>query len=180
MKTLSDISLIQQYLSTEKEKYITELINRYSTLVFGVCMKYLKHEEDSKDLSIQVFQKVINKIKEHEIEYFKSWLYRLTVNECLMFLRKKGATTIPLDQVPIMENTPNEHLTNEDKEIQLTILEKCLEKLKVEQKQSVELFYLKELSYQQVVEQTGFDLKKVKSYIQNGKRNLKNCMEASE
>jgi len=179
IKSLSDISLINNYLSSSKEKYINELVSRYSTLVFGTCMKYLKDQEDSKDLSIEVFEKVIQKIKEHKIQHFKSWLYRLTVNECLMKLRKKGDKFIPLETT-VMENIADQHPTNDNKEMQLVILEKCLESLKSEQKETVSLFYLKEMSYQQVVEKTKFDLKKVKSYIQNGKRNLKKCMDSNE
>ena len=179
VKSLSDTALIDHYISSLEEKYVAELISRYSTLVFGTCMKYLKHQEDSKDLSIEVFEKVIQKIKTHPIEHFKSWLYRLTVNECLMKLRKKEEKIIPLDAI-VMENRGDMHLTDEDKEIKLVLLEKCLETLKEEQRETISLFYLKEMSYQQVAEKTQYALKKVKSYIQNGKRNLKICMDKNE
>ena len=48
-----------------------------------------------------------------------------------------------------------------------------MELLNPEQKQTVELFYLQEKSYKEIVDQTGFSMNDVKSYIQNGKRNLK-------
>jgi RNA polymerase sigma-70 factor (ECF subfamily) len=59
-------------------------------------------------------------------------------------------------------------------------LEKCIETLGDEQKQCVKLFYLQEKCYKEITESTGFDMNKVKSYIQNGKRNLKICMEKNE
>jgi len=140
-------------------------------------MKYLKHQEDSKDLSIEIFTKVIDKVQEHEVKHFKAWLYRLTVNECLMQLRKKDKKSLSLDDISV-ESLEFEHPTYEEStEQRLVLLEKCLEKLKSAQQETVRLFYLNELSYQQIAERTKYDLKKVKSYIQNGKRNLKKCME---
>jgi len=140
-------------------------------------MKYLKHQEDSKDLSVEIFTKVIHKLDQHDVQHFKAWLYRLTVNECLMQLRKKDKKDVSLDTIS-MEISDTEHPTYEDTaEQRLVLLEKCLKELKPTQQETVRLFYLKELSYQQVAVRTKYDLKKVKSYIQNGKRNLKKCME---
>lgn len=62
-------------------------------------------------------------------------------------------------------------------ELRFDALEIALKELKADQKTCVELFYLKHMSYGDIVDVTGYDLKKVKSYIQNGKRNLKLKLE---
>ena len=56
-------------------------------------------------------------------------------------------------------------------------LKECIEQLKAEQKQCIEMFYYQKQCYQEIAEQLGMNEKKVKSYLQNGKRNLKICLE---
>lgn len=147
-------------------------------LVYGVCLNYFKEEEASKDAVMQIFEELIIKLKVHEVQNFKSWLHVLTRNHCLMALRKSAKhTTVSLEDA-FVENGDFVHLDIEDtKEKQLTIMEKCMETLPEEQKISVDLFYLQEKCYKEVAEITGYEMLKVKSYIQNGKRNLKICIE---
>lgn len=144
-------------------------------LVYGLSLKYLKEREESQDAVMQVFEKLIEAVKKHDIQNFKSWLYVLAKNHCLMVLRsKKGINS---DSV-IMESSIQLHPIEEDNlEDDLTKLEDCIRQLQDEQKQCVELFFLKKKPYLTIAEITGSDIKKVKSYIQNGKRNLKICME---
>lgn len=161
------------------------LFKRYSHLVFGVCMKYLKNEAMAEDMSMQVFEKLITSLKEHEIQNFRPWLHMVTRNECLMHLRKqKGQQVTELEPSrtenddEVMEFAAEEHLDDvEWKEMQLDVLEEGIKSLNEEQRLCIELFYLQKKSYQEVADLTGYDLKKVKSYIQNGKRNLRIFME---
>ena len=147
-------------------------------LVYGVCLNYLKDEEASKDAVMQIFEELILKLKIHEIQNFKSWLHVLTRNHCLMALRKLSKNnTVSLDDA-FVENTNFVHLDIDDtKETKLGVMEKCMETLPEEQRISVDLFYLQEKCYKEVAEITGYEMLKVKSYIQNGKRNLKICIE---
>ncbi len=147
-------------------------------LVYGLCLKYFKEREASQDAVMHIFEKLVVSVKQHEINNFKSWLYVLAKNHCLMTLRSlKGKKNEMLDP-EIMESALQLHPTEEeDLEDDLTILENCIGHLKNEQIRCVELFFLKKIPYSTIVEKTGFELKKVKSYIQNGKRNLKICME---
>lgn len=170
--------LIVQYKRTGDLEVLGALYNRYMTLVFGVCMNYFKEEEPSKDAVMQIFEELVIKLKLHEVQNFKSWLHVLTRNHCLMALRKASKTnTVSIDDT-VVENTDFVHLDIDDaKESQLVVMEKCMETLPEEQRISVDLFYLQEKCYKQVAELTGYDMLKVKSYIQNGKRNLKNCIE---
>jgi RNA polymerase sigma factor (sigma-70 family) len=184
LNKLSDKELIDQYKQTSDNNCVGVLFQRYTHLIFGVCMKYLKNEDDSEDASMQIFEKLLNDLKKHEIVTFKAWLHMVCKNFCLMHLRS-GASRLKKDREIhyefsiLMENTDDLHLPNENpKELKLTYMEDCIKGLNTEQRLCVELFYLKEKSYNEVAELTNFTMNNVKSYIQNGKRNLKICIES--
>jgi RNA polymerase sigma factor (sigma-70 family) len=171
-----DNRLLQHYRSSGELSVLAELYQGYMPLVYGVCLKYLKDEEQSKDAVMQIFEELINKVVRHNIKQFRSWLYVLSRNYCLMQLRSaKKMQVESLDEV--MENQFVLHPDNEDKEEDMKSLERCMEKLPIAQKQSVNLFYLNNKCYKEIADTTGYTLNEVKSYIQNGKRNLKICLE---
>lgn len=178
IKEQDDIALIADYKNSGNLEVLGTLYNRYMHLVFGVCLNYLKDEEQSKDAVMQIFEELVVKLRIHEVQNFKSWLHVLTRNHCLMALRKTSKNnTVSIDDT-FVENTEFVHLDVDDtKEQKLTVMEKCMETLPEEQRKSVDLFYLQEKCYKEVADLTGYDLLKVKSYIQNGKRNLKICIE---
>ena len=173
-----DADLIKSYKSSGDLGVLGQLYNKYMHLVFGVCVNYLKDEEQSKDAVMQIFEELVVKLRVHEVQNFKSWLHVLTRNHCLMALRKNSKNeTVSLEDT-FVENTDFVHLDIDDaKESKLSVMEKCMDKLPEEQKVTVDLFYLQEKCYKEVAEITGYDMLKVKSYIQNGKRNLKICIE---
>nr|WP_199076845.1 sigma-70 family RNA polymerase sigma factor [Pedobacter sp. ASV19] len=174
----NDTELISQYKSSGDLEVLGALYNRYMHLVFGVCLNYLKDEDQSKDAVMQIFEELVVKLRIHEVQNFKSWLHVLARNYCLMAIRKSSKNnTVSLEET-FVENSEFVHLDIDDtKEQQLTVMEKCMETLPDEQRISVDLFYLQEKCYKEVAEITGYEMLKVKSYIQNGKRNLKICME---
>ncbi len=173
-----DSDLLLQYRSSGDVQILGELFSRYTSLIYGVCLKYLKDRDDSKDAVMQVFEKLVVTLREHEIENFKSWLYVTSRNHCLMQIRaKKGKMTEEIS-TNLMESDLILHLEEETElESNLSKLEKCIEQLTNEQKHCVQLFYIDQKCYKDITVQTGFNLNKVKSFIQNGKRNLKICME---
>ncbi|MBG6235143.1 RNA polymerase sigma-70 factor (ECF subfamily) [Pedobacter sp. CAN_A7] len=173
-----DSWLLAQYKASGDLEYLGELYNRYMHLVYGVCLNYFKDEEQSKDAVMQIFEELVIKLQKHEVQNFKSWLHVLARNHCLMAIRKSSRNpTVSLEDT-FVENGNFVHLDLDDaKEQQLSVMEKCMEALPEEQRKSVDLFYLQEKCYKEIAELTGYDLIKVKSYIQNGKRNLKNCIE---
>ena len=174
----SDFMLITEYRKTGSLEVLGELYSRYMHLVYGVCLKYLKDEEKSKDAVMQIFEQLISKLKVHEVSNFKSWLYTLARNHCLMDLRSSAKHEFVHMEENFMEKDAFTHLDMDDtRENKLTVMERCMEKLPLEQRDTVSLFYLEQKCYKEVAEITGYDLNKVKSYIQNGKRNLKICIE---
>lgn len=179
--SLSDLELIVKFRSTDDLSLVSELFGRYTTMMYGVCLKYLRDRDDSRDAVMQVFERLPHALKTHEIANFKSWLYVTTRNHCLMQIRaKKGKRTEEIDS-QVVESDFLVHLEGEsDLENDLTRLERCIQQLAGEQQTCVRMFFLEEKCYKDVADLTGFDLNKVKSYIQNGKRNLKICMEKNE
>jgi len=178
---LTDSELLNHYKKDGELSYLGELYTRYQSLVYGVCLKYLKDRDESKDAVMQLFEKLIQTLRTHEVDNFKSWLYVTTRNHCLMQIRsRKGKFTHEFSS-EIMENQLLLHLEDETElEGNLTKLEKCIETLINEQKQCIQLFFLQEKCYREIAQFTGFDLNQVKSFIQNGKRNLKICMERND
>lgn len=184
LNDLDDLELVAQYKQTNDSTFVGVLFQRYTHLIFGVCVKYLKDGDDAQDASMQIFEKLLVDLNKHDIHQFKAWLHMVCKNYCLMQLRS-GATRLKHDKemhkdfAVLMESDHQLHLTVQNtKEIQLTHMEDCMKGLNVEQKLCIELFFLHEKSYQEVTETTNFTMNNVKSYIQNGKRNLKNCIES--
>ncbi|MEQ9402666.1 MAG: sigma-70 family RNA polymerase sigma factor [Cyclobacteriaceae bacterium] len=173
----SEEEILQEYRKTGDSELLGRLFNDYMHLVYGLCLKYLKSRDDSQDAVMSIYEKVSQTLLTNEVTHFKSWLYMVSKNYCLMELRKSN----PEKNADVfMETTAIVHLNDEQDLMgtKLDALDECIEKLKKEQKECVKLFFLDRKSYQQVNEITGIELKKVKSNIQNGKRNLKICLEA--
>ena len=175
-KDTDDNELLNSYYESGNLADLGKLYEKQVPLVYGVCLKYLKDEDAAKDAVMGIFEELIVKVKKQEIKQFRNWLYVLSKNYCLMQIRSgKKVEVINLDDV--MEFTPFLNPEDNNREAALQALEHCIDKLPATQKQSVGLFYLKEKCYKEITELTGFTLNEVKSYIQNGKRNLKICLE---
>src|SRR5690606_14200699 len=171
---------LQKYYLEGESSYLGQLLERYTLLLFGVCMKYLKNEDAAKDAVQQVFLKVISELQKYKVEYFKSWIYMIAKNHCLMQLRAKGKHTVEIQDNLLASDTDAQLAKTKivEKEYTLTKMESALKQLNVEQRQCIEAFYLQKKTYMQIAEQLGFSIKQVKSHIQNGKRNLKILMES--
>jgi len=181
---LSDLELLQLYKLNGDAVIFGLLYKRHATMALGVANKYLQPEDDAKDAVMQVFEQLLQNINYHKIDNFKSWLYSVVKNFCLMKLRKEKNLTIVREEEGknIFSVVEKEQLLHQDevklKENNLTNLEMAIETLNEEQKKCIELFYLQQKSYAEVVEITGYTLNNVKSFIQNGKRNLKLKMQS--
>lgn len=176
---ITDQELLEQFYADHNNEWLGILLQRYTLLLLGVSMKYLKNEEEAKDSVQQIFLKVIQELQKYKVEYFKSWLYMVAKNHCLMKLREKqGKQTAEINDKlaakPEEETDRNAMLQNDHT---LELMELSLKELNPEQQQCVTLFYLHKKSYQEVSDETGYNMLQVKSYIQNGKRNLKLLIE---
>jgi RNA polymerase sigma-70 factor (ECF subfamily) len=170
---MTDQELLDRYYSDGNTKWMGLLLSRYTLLLLGVSMKYLKDEEEAKDAVQVVFLKALTEIPKYQVTYFKSWLYMIARNHCLMQLRKKGLVKSLEDGHHELKDETAERWILEDREKLLERMDDAVNQLNPEQKTCVTCFYLQKQSYQEIAEATGFTVLQVKSHIQNGKRNLK-------
>ncbi len=175
----TDKELLVAFKASGDINLLSTLYQRYMDLVFGVCLKYFKDTERCKDAVMDIFDELNTKLRVYEVDNFKGWLHVLARNYCLMQLRSPRNIKTTEFNPMLMYSEQNTHLKVEalEKEENFKKLEQCIETLPDEQKQSVMLFYLKNKCYNEIAAITGFDWNKVRSYIQNGKRNLKICMD---
>jgi len=177
-KHTEDQQLLRYFYNDKNNEWLGILLQRYTLLLLGVCMKYLKNEEEAKDCVQQVFLKAITELHKYKVDYFKSWIYMVAKNHCLMKLRDKGKIPVEINEQLLA--TPDEAADikkHEYNELLLSNMEMALSQLNKEQQQCVTLFYLEKKSYHQITGATGYSLLQVKSFIQNGKRNLKIMLE---
>jgi RNA polymerase sigma factor (sigma-70 family) len=177
-KHISDQELLERFYTDQDNQWLGILLERYTLLLLGVCMKYLKNEELARDSVQQIFLKAITELQKYRVEYFKSWIYMVAKNHCLMQLRdKQGKTTVEIKESIAAETdeTDKENLLLNEKTYEF--LNESLKELNPDQQLCVTLFYIEKKSYQQISEQTGYTMMQVKSHIQNGKRNMKLLIE---
>ena len=173
----SDDELLQQFAETADQEIFGQLYARYIPLIYGLCLKYLQQIEDAEDAVMNIYEDLSRKIHRYQIDTFKTWIYGTAKNYCLQILRKKSKNFFEEIDITVMESDEFEHLidTDDDKEKE-DALNYCLEKLPEEQRQCIVLFFFENYSYADIVEKKGYELNKVKSFIQNGKRNLRICV----
>lgn len=194
-KTGSDEELLARYREEGDIRILGQLYERYMHLVFGVCLRYLEEREWAKDEVMNIFERLVTAVsQQQEIVNFRTWLYVVTKNHCLMLLRSRKIETAHAeaminDPVFFMENSSEMHPMDNSQEADsddlngedgMKRLEECVERLKAEQRNCIRLFFYEGCSYRQISERLGMDENKVKSYIQNGKRNLRICIESLE
>lgn len=176
-KHINDQALLELYYKNGDTFILGELLQRYTLLLYGVCMKYLKDDEAAKDSVQQVFLKAISELKKYKVQYLKSWLYMIARNHCLMQLRDKNISIeIETIEYKLIDEGNDRIKELHQTEIKYQQLEEAMNTLSADQRKCIELFYLKKQSYQSIAQITGYSLLQVKSYIQNGKRNLKNLI----
>lgn len=176
---LTEQQLISRYRDNEDTNALGTLYSGYMELVFGLCMKYYKNTPDSKDAVMGIYELIAKKLKTHKVDNFKSWLYVVSRNYCLEKLRKAKQDLTKEKELTRMQSTEYFHPDEvNENEIKYDRLQQCLEKLPNLQRKMIDLFYYQKKSYLEIVEQEQLEWKMVRSNIQNGRRNLKICIEA--
>ena len=170
---ISEQELLRRYYQEGNKEWLGILLQRYTLLLLGVCMKYLKNEEAARDAVQQIFLKAITELEKYEVEFIKSWLYMIAKNHCLMQFRDKYRQVVELSEQMAETEDSDEKLSIKEKDQLHDRMHESIKNLNPEQQQCVTLFYLEKKSYQQVAEETGYSILQVKSSIQNGKRNLR-------
>lgn len=183
--TLPDKTLIANFRKGGDKDALGTLFLRYMELVYGVCLKYLRQAESAQDAVMDIYEHVNRKLPEHEVENFSAWLYMVSKNHCLQLLRKKNnLLTVSLDD-PIMQNGREMHLEDDGFELDMSEdvmdqLQHCLAQLPEKQKICIQMFYFEKRSYADICEATQLSMDHVRSNIQNGRRNLKKCIQTKQ
>ncbi|TAD94073.1 MAG: sigma-70 family RNA polymerase sigma factor [Bacteroidetes bacterium] len=178
INTLSDQQLVALYRESGEQNHLAVLYGRYAGLLYGVCYKYLKSNDLAQDACADVYEQLVTKLRKYAVENFSAWLHTLARNHCLQQLRQQKQSPVVEMQDHFVQLEDNWHLdTVMEKEEHLNQLQQCLEGLNADQRNAVELFYLQQKSYSEIEKQTGMGWNMVRSHIQNGRRNLKQCME---
>lgn len=175
---ISDDELLVKYKASNNLDFITALFFRYANLMTGICLKYLKDESAAQDAVLNIYEDLLNKAKNYNISNFKSWIYSVTKNYCVTFLTKNKHTIVDTESIENIWDDFSGLDKHLEKEIVINQLENCLGQLSKDQFIGIKLFYFENKCYNEIAENTGFEWGKIRSLIQNGKRNLKNCMQA--
>ena len=182
-KEFSDEEILEKFKVSDDMEWLGRLYKRYMQLVYGVCLKYFKDRERASDGVMDIFEKLVQELPRNDVKNFKSWLYVVTKNYCLMTIRHDKSVQNKVDifrneQLTFMENQLDWHpFENNGNDIPETALLKCIENLKEHQKRCVEMFYMEKRCYNEISGELHIEIKKVKSHIQNGKRMLKICID---
>lgn len=176
---LTDEQLVSKYMDSGNDDYLTELYRRYIDMIYGVCLKYYKNTTEAKDASADIYLLLLKRAKGKEINNWKPWLYTVVKNHCLEQLRSRSSKVSKQLDANIVYSEEVFHPYSESKEGELNQLSQCIETLPEDQRKCIEMFYLEKKSYQQLSEILSLSWSSVRSKIQNGRRNLKNCMNRS-
>jgi RNA polymerase sigma-70 factor (ECF subfamily) len=180
-KDLTDAELVQRFQKGGDMAYLGQLYERYTELVYGVCLKYLKSETEAEDAYMNIFEKLATRMQRYEIQQFKPWLHTLVRNHCIEILRKRNKNLTVSYDSDLMHSEPFIHpLIEEAENGKMKALDACLEQLVGAQKSCVQLFYFQGKTYKEIADLKNLALGKIRSYIQNGRRNLKICIEKTE
>ncbi len=174
-----EVQLINKYKETGDQQFLAQLYEPYLSLVYGLCLKYFKNSHDAEDASMDVYLGIAEKLKRHNVKNFKSWLYVVTKNHCLDKLRSRGSKFPKEKEAQLMYSGEVFHPDNDEDNSRIKELERCMETLSDDQRNCVNMFYFQKKSYLEITESTQYTWGQVRSFIQNGRRNLKNCMQNS-
>lgn len=178
---MADDDLVRQYRSSGNLSVLGDLYSRYMEMVYGVCLNYLKDPDEAQDAVMAIFEELIGKLQQHDVSHFKSWLYTLAKNHCLMKLRSQRRMPTTSFGDDFMQSAEDGHLKDMlSREAHFQQLEECMDLLADGQRTAIESFYLQGKCYNEICAETGLEWKQVRSAIQNGRRNLKICMETQQ
>lgn len=175
----SDEELLRRFRQSGNSEYFGQLYNRYIPLIYGLCLKYLQNTELAQDAVMDIFENLLPRISEYEIREFRTWIYSVAKNHAYHALTA-AKQRVSLEIIPEIAESDDIISLLEEKEKseeQGKALNECMAKLPEEQRKAIQMFFLEDMSYADIVDKTGYELKTIKSQIQNGKRNLKICLE---
>ena len=187
-KLLSEQDFIKE-LQIGNQIAFGQLLDAYKQKVFGTCISFIPNKEDAEDVSQEVFIAVFKSIHQFkENSKLSTWIYKITTNKCLEFIRKKNAkkrfyfmqtilgNEIPLDKTSYFTevNHPGILLENQEKS---ELIFKAIHTLPETQRIIFTLAKIDGKSYQEIAEITGKTLSSVESILFRAKKGLQEKLE---
>ena len=176
----ADAALLARFRASGRDEDLLPLYERYAGFIYAIALRYLGTPERGADAGAELWEVLRAKLREHEVGNFKSWLHTLVRNHCLMQLRKEKRSPVQKASSDLMQTDALQHLNQEanDEAVDTRPLHHCLKQLGEEQRRCIHLFYLREgHTYKSVAEELGLSVGRVRSHLQNGRRNLKICLD---
>jgi RNA polymerase sigma-70 factor (ECF subfamily) len=178
LSDMTDDELVSRYKSTSDQKWLAMLFSRYLHLIYGICLRYTPDTQEAEDFTHGIYERLVDKVKSQDIKRFRNWLYMLSKNYCLEQIRKfTGKANIEFESHLVQFDQSVHPIEENENEKRFIQLEKCIDKLNIHQKNSIRLFYYKNKSYAEISGIMNQDIGMIRSHLQNGRRNLKNCMD---
>ena len=185
-KAKQDIILVEQALQGDQKAYAL-LLKKYRDTIYYMLLKMVKNKNDAEDLTIEAFGKAFRNLSQYAPEYaFSTWLFRIASNNCIDFLRKKRAITIPIDTtsennegysgivIQATDLNPEEHMIKNQKAEELM---EIVQQLKPRYRQLIELRYFKEFSYDEIAQHMQLPLGTVKAQLFRARELLTNIVK---
>jgi RNA polymerase sigma-70 factor (ECF subfamily) len=176
-KVLSSEELLQKYKETKNLEVLTELYQPYMPLIYGTALKYLRNQEAAEDVVMDLYEKISKKILTSDIQAFNAWIYMVAKNHCLEILRKRKRISDKENEAFVVYSSQVYHPDSDISETTLGVLRHCIDGLDALQKACIEMFYYQKKSYVEIAKDLKLDYNQVRSRIQNGRRNLKICID---
>ena len=179
-ESFDEAAQLARFRETGAAADLLPLYQAYLPFIFGLALRYLGTAERAEDAGAEVWSVLLDKLPKHEVINFKSWLHTTVRNHCLMQLRREKRDPLANTSAAVMQSGELLHLVEEPTEqgADTRPLHHCIKQLKEEQRRCIHLFYLQDgETYQSIAEQLSLSIGQVRSHLQNGRRNLKNCLE---
>jgi RNA polymerase sigma factor (sigma-70 family) len=155
-----------------------ELYDLYSSKMYGVCYRYVKHSMEAEDILVTAFTKVFERLGQYKGEgSFEGWLRRIMINESLTFLRRNRTMYLETD-LGKADRQPDydklgDHLEEED-------LLKMIEALPPGYRVVFNMYAIDGYSHKEIADQLGINENTSKSQLSRARVYLQKLLEESE
>jgi RNA polymerase sigma factor (sigma-70 family) len=172
-KATRDLEIIELALKGEEKAY-AELLDRYQDSIYFLLLKKIGNENDAEDLMMETFAKAFNNLSQYTPVYaFSTWLFRIAINNCIDFVRKKKIRPQSYDtgvdfHDPDNPNFTSSNLNPEDlviKDQKAAELRDMIKTLKPRYARLIELRYYQEFSYEEIAVEMQLPLGTVKAQL---------------
>lgn len=173
MTEIADAALVQRCRSGDQRSF-ERLLDRYERQLYGAAFRILHDREDAIDVTQTAFMRAYEHLDRYDpAQPFRSWLYRIAVNEALDQVRARRPSEVLLEEMPDHRDSPDQQALREEGE---QALQSALMYLKIEHRKVIVLKHLQGLSYEEVAQILDCPVKTVKSRLFTARQALRGIL----